>query len=399
MQITKLQLATFRNYAQLAVQLAPGLTVLVGPNASGKSAFLEALVLLATGQSPRAGSLREVIQWNAPETPGFTPLARIAGEVQGAAGERTLLDLVVQIRPLKDATAPDHNGCRARLRVNRHAGPRAHASSYLQTVLFRPEDLDLLSGPPAGRRAYLDGMLVSDAATAESLACYKRILAGRNALLRRKQAGERVPRAEFVFWNRELGRHGATIIAARRQWLARLAPDLQAAHARFGGSSSALTLVYRSTVPEAVDPATHVQTFYEAMRGAWHDEISAGQSLVGPHRDDLALLLDGRDLAVYGSRGQQRAAILALKWAEIAWRQHEAGEAPVVLLDDVMNELDGAHRDQVAAWLLATAGQVLVTTTRLHSFPPVLLGQAQVIRVADGVWTPDPPTVEANQER
>lgn len=384
MWLSQIQLTDFRNYVQLTATLFPGLTVLLGPNAAGKSAFLEAMVLLATGRSPRARSLCEVIRWDTPDTLGFASLARIAGEVQAPDGGHVALDFVVQAqRPSADGNA---HGCYTRRRANRRALRYARGPSYLRTVLFCPEDLDLLTGSPDGRRAYLDGALQTEPAYAHALGRYRAVLAGRNELLRRNRAGAPVRNQEFVFWNRELSRHGAVLIAGRRRWISQVAPHLQAAHSQLGGGSE-IRLEYSSLVPDAgVDGAAQVEAFQQAMRAVWPQEIERGVTLVGPHRDDFSVLLAGRNLATYGSRGQQRTAILALKWAEVALVQEEIGDAPVVLLDDVMSELDATRRSCLANWLLSCPCQVFVAATNLAPFPPLLLERAHIVRVEAGTW-------------
>lgn len=380
MHLTSVELTDFRNYEALSVQLAPGVTLLHGPNAAGKSSFLEAITMLATGRSGRARAPRELVRLNSEGTLGFAPLARIAVRVQRQGGGAADLDLVIQ---------PTGQSCRLRRRYNRRTVSARELAGKLLAVLFRAEDLALVSGAPAGRRNYLDLILLqSEPGYTYAYSRYREVLAQRNKLLRGQAKGQAPTRQEFAFWNRELARHGAALVAARRSLLVALAPHLGQAHHRLAGNAAQLALAYRSTVPELPpDEAGRTATFRQAMAASWSQEMAHGTTLIGPHRDDVSFLLDDVDLATYGSRGQQRTAIVALTLALVELLQVQTGEPPVILLDDVMSELDPARRQRLQAALLAESRQVLITTTSLHGLEPLLLEQAATFCVQAGQWT------------
>ncbi len=395
MHILTVDIANFRNYRRLQVALSPGTTILHGANASGKSSFLEALTMLATTRSPRAGAEREVIHWDAAPELGIPPFARVAARVQREDGPLTV-ELVVQ--RVLDPQGSLTGRCQKRFLVNRRPVRAREAAGRLQVVLFEPEDLNLITGSPARRRRYLDMTLVqADPRYAQALQRYTRVVVQRNGLLRRWQ-GQAVPagaREQLAFWNREMVQSGAVLIATRRRLVGALQPFLRAMHDKLAGAAPPLCLAYRPQVPGAADQDEEsiAYAYRQAVSSAWKQELERGMTLLGPHRDDLSFSLGEMDLAVYGSRGQQRTATLALKLAQVEWLRTQSGEMPVVLLDDVLSELDAERRGYLQGWLLEEGGQVVVTATDLQDFAPPVLGRAVVYRLAGGEWS----RVEAHQ--
>lgn len=391
MFLRAVDLKNFRNYEQLQVQLDPGITLLLGANAAGKSSFLEALYMLATMSSPRAGADREVIRFGTQGEFGAPPMARLVAQVQ--RGDE-VLHLVLMVQQFAaDAQSGRSGQCRKAVRVNRRAVPTGKAVGQLQAVLFRPEDLALVTGSPARRRHYLDAILVqADRRYYEAYQRYQRVLAQRNSLLRQWRNGSEPvgSRDQMAYWNREMVRSGAYILLARKRLVAGMGPDLEHRHQELTGDNKAVFgLEYRSGVAfQATDDEESVgYAFRQTMHGVWSRERKLGQTLLGPHRDDLAFLLAGVDLAAYGSRGQQRTAVVALKLAEVEWLRRESNEIPVLLLDDVLSELDPQRRDYLQGWLLRGEGQqVIVTATDASELQPVVLAQAQVYQVVNGQW-------------
>lgn len=388
MYIQHIILTNFRNYRHLEAALSPGVTILCGSNAAGKSSFLEALVMLATTRSPRAGAEREVIHWNAPAELGLPPFARVAGRVQR---QEELLVLELAVQRVLDAQGQPSGRCQKRFLVNRRPVRAREMAGRLQVVLFEPEDLNLITGSPARRRRYLDmALMQSDVRYWQALQRYQRVLLQRNRLLHRWQ-GQALPggaREEVAFWNREMVQSGAYLVVARQRLVTTLGPLLEEMHARLAGAPARLEMAYRHHVP--CNPREDVEgvayAFRQALERIWPREVERGMTLMGPHRDDLTFSLEDKDLAIYGSRGQQRTVILALKLAQVEWLRQQSGQWPVVLLDDVLSELDPERRAYLQGWLLEGRCQVVVTATDLQVFRPILLQQAAVYRVVAGAW-------------
>ena len=367
MRVARLLLEDFRSYARAERELAPGVTALVGRNGAGKTNILEAIHLIARGDSPRARDDAELVRWGA-------NTARVSARVERVDDARTVDVLVF---------APAEG---ERRRPRRYlldgAGKRAEeAIGELAVVSFFPEDVQLLAEAPSARRRYLDAMVaqVQRRHRAESRE-YQRILEQRNALLRALRDEGR-PTTELAFWDTELVRLAASISLRRLEAVRELVAPFRAAATRFAGAD-ALSLAYAAQVEG--DTLEERSAAYQALIAQKRDrELWQGTTLVGPHREDLAVSALGRALPSFASRGEQRSAVLSLKLAEAAWIRDRIGELPVFLLDDVLSELDPGRRDALVD-ALPEGAQTLVTAAFEAGVPERLLERADVVRVKDG---------------
>jgi DNA replication and repair protein RecF len=374
MQIDRLSLTSFRNYQRLELELPRGVVLLHGDNAQGKSNLLEALHLLATSRSPRAGSDRELISWQAADQP--MPYAQISAMVKRGGGY-VALDLIA---------TRNEGAVSKRFRVNNAPKRAAEAIGTLAVTHFAPTDIDLVSGSPANRRRFLDIMLSQvDKRYLRALQELDRVLKQRNALLRMIREGQARP-AELAFWDEALVEHGAIVMEGRLRAVAALARRVETLHPTLAGRSERLDARYSTNAAngEPLAPGDAATALRSAIPGALQREIAQGVSLVGPHRDDIALQVDGVEAAAFGSRGQQRTAALSLKLAEADFIRAETGETPVLLLDDVLSELDSRRRRQVAAAARATQ-QVIMTATDLQDFEQGFLNDCAILVVQGGV--------------
>ena len=343
MIVSRLRLHDFRSYASADVALGGGLTVLHGPNGAGKTNLLEALYFGCTGRSCRTANDREVVRFGA-------SVARV--EVSGRAADGPH-ELTVGFAP----------GEPKRLRVDGAPVDRLlDAPARPLVSVFLPDRLELVRGPPALRRSHLDHVVAALwPARAATRRAYARALAQRNALLGRLRAG-RGTRDSMAAWDLELARHGVALRDDRAAAVQRLAPRC-AGLADELGLGGGVELRYR-----ARSRAEGVEELAAELATRLDDDIERGFTGHGPHRDDLALLRDRRELRVYGSQGEQRLALLALLLAERGALTEERGAAPLMLLDDVMSELDANRRERLVA-RLEGAGQSVVATTDLASVP------------------------------
>jgi DNA replication and repair protein RecF len=298
---------------------------------------------------------------------------------------------VALVRP---GTATVAGGGRKRIRVNGVPRRPSALAAHLRVVVFAPEDMLLVAGSPGLRRAVLDRLAASlYPAYASDLATYGRALQQRNGLLRAIRE-ETATRAELRYWDRPFLEAGAAVLAARLRLLGDLAGPLAAAHAEIAPEEAvrgALGLQYLTNAPagpgESPGDALARRLAETAEKEAWN-----GTTLVGPHRDDVAFLLEGRDLAAFASRGQQRTAILALKLAELDLLTALGGRPPLLLLDDVFSELDPARRAHLVR-RIAALPQAFVTTTTLDDLDPALRAIAtswQVRPASDGATLSGP---------
>ena len=389
MQCAHLSLVNFRNYVRLELDLASDAVVVVGENAQGKSNLLEAIYCLATTKSFRAGSDRELINWFA----GGTDLgyARLGARVVRSNGP-IKLDVVVA----ESARKPEGGGpVTKRFKVNGVPKRAFDVIGLVNVVHFAPQDVDLVAGAPSGRRRYLDITIAQvDQRYVRALSHYGKVLLQRNHLLRRIR-DHHARRDQLAFWDEELVNAGSYVVVRRFDTVRRLAELGHEAHRELAAHRELLEIGYRATFPAAPGTkdemdarlAMTVEAFREALAGVADREVALGASLIGPHRDDLSFQVDGRDVGVYGSRGQQRTVALALKIAEGAFIREETGEWPILLLDDVASELDEVRRGQIID-RVAPGQQVILTTTDLATVDPAFAERAKVFRVERGLVQP-----------
>ena len=343
MLVTRLRLRDFRSYASADVAIGERLTVVHGPNGAGKTNLLEALYFGCTGRSCRTSTEREVVRFDA-------GAARVEVGGHDRDGEH---ELSVGFAP----------GEAKRLKVDGAPVERLLETPARPLVsVFLPDRLELVKGPPALRRSHVDQVIAASwPVRSATRRAYGRALAQRNALLARLRAGHG-SRASLGAWDLELARHAIAL----RDDRARAVGYLDARFATVAGELGllgAVTLRYR---PRS-DAATPEELAAE-LAARLDSDLERGFTGHGPHRDDLTLRRDGRELRAYGSRGQQRLGLLALLLAEREVLAEERGAPPLMLLDDVMSELDAGRR-KLLVDLLRTGGQSLITTTDLAHVP------------------------------
>lgn len=381
MRCIRLSLTNFRNYIHLELELPAHIVVLQGDNAQGKTNLLEAIYLLATTKSPRAATDRELVNWAAGRDE--PPVARLFAEVEKATGtSRVEITLEGQARGLESPNHLEPIYFQKRIRVNGLARRAVDLVGHIKVVMFSPQDIDLIGGAPALRRRYLDVTNSQvDPGYLRALQQYNKVLWQRNHLLRLIREHRAEPR-ELAFWDQELIEAGSYLIAQRQAEVATLSDLARNIHAQLTGGRESLETVYVRSVDQ--EPVQEIgEAFRKALYAAQGKEIALGMSMVGPHRDDLRFLVNGVDMGVYGSRGQHRTIALSLKLAEARFMLEKTGDAPILLLDDVLSELDFERRRHL---LNTTAGyqQAIITTTDLDRFEPDFLAQAAKFRVKQG---------------
>ncbi len=353
--VARVELRDFRNYERADVELAAGLTVVVGANGAGKTNLLEALYFGCTGRSPRTANERELVRRGA-------DVARVVVETRTADASHRIeigFDPGESKRIAVDGAPVDGLA-------------RSPARPLLS--VFLPERLELVKGPPAGRRAHLDQLIAALwPARAETRTAYSRALAQRNALLGRIRAGVAGP-AALDAWDTELATRGVALMGDRREAVAGLRRPFTELAQRLGLPGMA-ELRYRPR-----SPATDGEGLAAELRERREADLERGFTAHGPHRDELQLLLDGAALRAYGSQGQQRSTLLALLFAERELLADRRARPPVMLLDDVMSELD-AERRSLLADLLRAGGQAIVTATDTEHVPGA---PDRLVHVADG---------------
>lgn len=350
MRLDWLELTGFRTYDGLRFEPDPTINVLVGENAVGKTNLIEAIGYLA-----RAGSFRrapdEAIVAEGSEA------AVVRGEVDHG-DRRSLIEIEV---PLER---------RRRVQVNRSRLARASdLAEHLRVVVFQPDDLDIAKRSPSYRREFLDGAaaLLWPSALADQ-SDYERSVRHRNALL--KQMGRRADPTTLAVWNERLAASGAALMVRRAEALEALAPRLRAAYSTLAGVDVSVASDYRSSwgpVDLAGPREDWPARLWAALEASAEADMDRRVTTVGPHRDDPAWTIDGRDVRVRASQGEQRTLVLSLRLAQQEAVKAVAGVAPVMLLDDVFSELDMGRARALAKAL--PAGQAFITTARDEEVP------------------------------
>jgi DNA replication and repair protein RecF len=401
MRITHLSLTNFRNYARLEMPFPPGAIVLYGDNAQGKTSLLEAIYYLATSRSPYTTSDRQLINWLVQDEP--LPFARLVAEVETRTG----------LKRVEVTLVTESNGRAARfkkeIRINGLPRRVMDLLGQVRVVMFLPQDLALVEGPPSGRRRYLNITLCqTDSDYCRALSQYDKVLSQRNALLKQfqeqQQRGQRPDVAQLAFWDDKLSAHGATVMAGRYHLVRELERRAQRVHSELSGADEHLRLRYEPGFDASSAPAGQMTfaagdlgasalpqlpirditaRFVEELRARRRDDIARGMTTIGPQRDEMRFLVNGHDLGLYGSRGQDRTAVLALKLAELAWMEEQTGESPILLLDEVAAELDPQRRRYLLERISAVE-QVMVTSAEPELLADTFLAGAARWNVSAG---------------
>ena len=401
MYLKHLSLTNFRGFSRLDLDIPREIFLLVGNNAQGKTTLLEAIYFLSTFASFHASSDRQLISFTAPKD--NIAVCRIVGVFQrGSSGHRIEVGLI-----------REPNGANGNIRfrkevlldgVKRKLG---EAIGAFNAVIFLPQMARIIEEGPAERRRYLD-MLISQVSpryiTHQS--DYAQTLAQRNALL--KQLAERGgDPGQLAVWDGMLARHGAHIIFERIQAIREVETEAKRVHYDLTHGQEVLRLDYQPAydplpVPEGqmtlgvstvadrsgISRENIENGLLTALKMRQREEIARGVTTIGPHRDELCFLANQVDLGDYGSRGQGRTALLALKVAEVTWLRQRTGEWPVLLLDETMSELDTRRREDLLA-SLSECDQAILTSTDISMFEQRFVESHPVWRVAEGVVKPE----------
>ena len=355
-----IRLVNFRNYADATALLAPGLNVVVGDNAQGKTNLLEAIAFNVAGSSPRTPKENEVVRW-------------------GSDFARTEARIAIGDSPEERSAAIGYApGQKKRITVD--GAPASSLTNYAaggsgaRVVTFFPDDIRVVKGSPSDRREFLDTLLSSlRPSYARAVGEYAKAVAQRNQLLRRIRDGYSSERT-LGTWDMKVVDLGKTVLAGRGAALPVLEEHFKdSLRALYGPEKVAILYRHRTTLED----------YSEALREAHSADIERGTTSVGPHRDDFEVVLGGVNLTTFGSQGQQRLATLALEFAARDYVRGEVGDDPILLFDDVMSELDERRREYLAEYFLQST-QAVISTTNLEYFDEEILRRARIIRISGG---------------
>ncbi len=395
MYLTHLSLTNFRNFARLDLDVPRRAVLLVGSNAQGKTSLLEAVYFLATFTSFQTHTDRQLVNFLATREP--LAVARIVADYQRGGRPHRL-----EVRIIVEAVGALGQRARKEILLDGVKRSLSEALGQFNAVLFIPQMSLVVEGGPDERRRYLNLALAQVIpGYAPALSRYHQALTQRNALL--KQLGEKGGDAgQLDFWDASLVEAGAQLILWRIQSIQELERLAARTHLALTRGKEVLRLAYDPAYDPMPRPdgqfALRLDTavdrsnleleaikrgFAEALKKLHAEEVARGVTTIGPHRDEMRFLANGIDLGSYGSRGQVRTTLLALKLAELSWMKEKTGEWPVILLDEVMAELDQERRADLMS-VLAETEQSLLTTTDAHLFAPAFVETSTLWRVRAG---------------
>ena len=373
MIIDKLSLSDFRLYKKSSFSFSPDVTVLLGSNASGKTNILESIFLLATGKSFKADSDREMIAFG-------REMGRVGGEIKQLNNERIKLDILITAGEVSGIKTPFK-----KFSVNGVAKRMLDFAGILKVVLFWPEDLELVTDSPSRRRKYLDFVLLqTDREYRRCLLSYEKGLRQRNRLLEAIR-DEGAHRHQLIFWDQLLIKNGEYITKKREEYID-FVNNTQNSNDKIQNSNQIQNSKYQLIYDKSIISRVRLDQYKE-------EEVAAGVTLVGPHRDDLQFQIQNsnyksssksqiqndniRNLSHFGSRGEQRLAILWLKLGELSYIQQVTLEKPVLLLDDILSELDHEHRKII--FEIIGNQQTIMTTTDEHFIEKEKIKKCEII--------------------
>jgi len=397
MRLRALDLDEFRSFRRLQLMVDPAGFRAIGPNASGKSTILEAIAMLATTRSPRTSAEREISNWESGSELAVPPYVRLRGEFERNDGLHQV-EIGITLRDRAQSSL------KKIVRFDDRVVRAVDAVGQFTTVHFSPEDVNLVSGAPSARRRYLDiAVSQSSRSYLRALSRYGRVLEQRNSLLRSLSRDRMAPEAgrpakELPFWDAELTAADADLLAFRLGAIQELSSRARQHFEQLTGDAS-LAITYASprmdlpeVIPASEDWTTPPQSLRQTLSAAFSrslgshagEELRRGITVVGPHRDDFCISANGADLARYGSRGQQRLAVVSMKLAELDLLGDSLREPPVLLLDDVLSELDMARREMIVAVLAARKAQICVTATDDSDLASPALAHLPIVRTSKG---------------
>lgn len=366
MHIEQLQLKNYRNYKELDISFDKMINVIIGENAQGKTNMMEAIYLLAVTKSHRTPREKELIKWD-------ESYAKINGKVS-KRNRSFPLEIIISSKGKKAKL----NGIEQK-RLSDYIGA-------LNVVMFAPEDLTLVKGPPQIRRRFIDMELGQiQPRYIYHLGQYQKILKQRNHLLKQLQKRPQQDKTVLHVLTDQLVEHAATLLERRFVFLDLLRKWASPIHFGISRELESLEITYSPTieVSEGAKKEKIKDIYVHKFRDIEEKEIDRGTTLIGPHRDDLLFYVNNKDVQIYGSQGQQRTAALSIKLAEIELIYNEVGEYPVLLLDDVLSELDDYRQSHLLNTIHGKV-QTFVSTTSVDGIEHETLDKATIFHVKDG---------------
>ena len=380
MPLSRLRLSNFRNLVDVDLEIPAGVSVFYGENAQGKTALVEAVYTLAIARSFRAENEREVVNFGTAANGDLTIIEGLIDDEEAGSPRRVIVGY--RVSGSNNPSAPGYRVSKE-IRVDRVRRTAGELVGMVHAVLFTALDIELVQGPPSGRRRFLD-ILISqaDPLYLKTLQRYQQVLRQRNRLLRMRREG-RATHEEMEYWDGELVKEGAWLTWRRHEVMEVLTPSCVRHHTDLAGDAEKLELRYRPSVPLAECPDGTADNYRELLDLLSAREAATAATAAGPHRDDFDMIVNGLDMGAYASRGQARTLALALRLGEAETLSAARGREPLLLLDDALSEMDAVRRQRVLE-KASHYPQVLITTTDPEQVTGFFGAGAFYFRVGEG---------------
>lgn len=378
--LSKLRITNFRNLLDIELNLAQGLTVFHGNNGEGKTSLLEAIYYLSVGRSFKAENEREVVNQAIALSGGQCV---VHGEAVKEDREYQIILLIQSYLRQTEKSYASSYLIKKQIRINKIAKSASDLFGTICAVIFHADDIRLIDGSPNGRRRFLD-ILISqcDKTYLASLRRYQKVLQQRNRLLKSLRENK-ANKTELIYWDGMLIEDAYVINNTRQRVMTEIDGLLEMHFGQLSGAQHAVDISLRSANTQHQDKGQFTHWMTGELRDNFFAELKSGTSLIGPHRDDFHILVDGFDVGRFGSRGEKKLLALSLKMSEASFISAQRNDDPIILLDDVLSELDESKRDCVLS-MASLYRQSLITTTDSNLISSVPNIKPQYARVAEG---------------
>ena len=376
MHFKKVRLKNYRNFSNLSIELDPNLNIFTGNNAQGKTNLLEGLNLIIKGSSYRTKEDREVIKWNNESAYLFGEIDKDDENIQVA------LALVLEKKP-EDFYK---NKLIKTIKINQNIRKKTALNKEFKGVVFSPEHLQIIKGAPSLRRKFLDEQISQIYPLYyRYLSEYYRILGHRNNILK-KEINQKKKREQLLMWDPRLIERGSFLILTRIKFIKKINRLAHKFHQKITKEKENIELTYQSNISKDQEEniSSISKEFKDKLEEYREKEIEQRATLLGPHRDDFSVYINGFNVASYGSQGQQRTAVLSLKLSELELIKEKEGVYPIFFLDDVMSELDEDRRHFLLGLIIDKKVQTFITSINLDYFNNNIKEKSRIFKIEEG---------------
>jgi len=370
----KIKLKSYRNFSNLSIKFDPSLNIFIGNNAQGKTNLLEGINFIVKGSSYRTKEDKEVINWNSKSAYLFGEINKDDENIQVSLALKKISENFYKNKLIKT------------IKINQNIQKKTALNKEFKGVVFSPEHLQIIKGAPSLRRKFLDEQISQIYPLYHRyISEYYRILGHRNNILK-KEINQKKKREQLLIWDPRLIERGSFLILTRIKFIKKITILAHKFHQQITKEKENIELTYKSNIlkdqKESISSIN--KAFKDKLEGYREKEIEQRATLLGPHRDDFSVYINGFNIASYGSQGQQRTAVLSLKLSELELIKEREGVYPIFFLDDVMSELDEDRRRFLLELIIDKKVQAFITSINLDYFNSNIKEKSKIFKIKEG---------------